>query len=187
MRVAEGRNPFEERKSTFSEALLKGECDMVLLDELEDISLLQHFPADYRKQLAALAMPRAYEAGDCIFREGESKRTIYLVTEGSVALEIRVPDIGVVRVHRVGPGGLLGWSPVLGDGPMTATAFALTTCRLAALDAEQIRTLAEQDPRFGMEFFRAMSIALAERLRATRLQLPDPRQRPMLGMNEGAD
>ena len=70
---------------------------------------------------------------------------------------------------------------------MTATARALTSCRVAALDAEQVRTLAERDTRFGMEFFRSMSAALAERLRATRLQLPDPRQRQMLGMSEGAD
>jgi hypothetical protein len=63
----------------------------------------------------------------------------------------------------------------------------LTPCRLAALDAGQIRALAERDTRFGMEFFRSMTTALAERLRATRLQLPDPRQRQMLGMSEGAD
>jgi len=38
-----------------------------------------------------------------------------------------------------------------------------------------------------MEFFRAMSIALAECLRAIRLLLPDSRQRQTLDMNEGAD
>jgi CRP/FNR family transcriptional regulator, cyclic AMP receptor protein len=134
-----------------------------------------------------MAEPRACEAGDCIFQEGQNKRTIYLVVEGEVALEIHVPDIEAVRVYRVGPGELLGWSPVLGHGSMTATARALTPCRLAALDAEQIRTRAEPDTRFGMEFFRAMSIALAERLRAIRLLLPNPRPRQTLDMNEGAD
>ena len=63
----------------------------------------------------------------------------------------------------------------------------MTPCRLAALDAEQIRRWAEQDTRFGMEFFRVMSIALAERLPAIRLLLPDPRQHQTLDMNEGAD
>jgi CRP/FNR family transcriptional regulator, cyclic AMP receptor protein len=109
------------------------------------------------------------------------------VAEGEVILEIKVPSIGVVRVHQVGPGDLLGWSPILGRSRMTATARALTPCRLLALDAEQVCALAERDPRFGMEFFRSMASALADRLRATRLQLPDPRQHPMLGMSEGAD
>jgi CRP-like cAMP-binding protein len=160
---------------------------MVLLDEFENISLLRHFSAVYRKQFASMAEPRAYEAGDYIFREGQTKRTIYFVVEGEVALDIRVPDLEAVRVFRVGPGELLGWTPVLGHGSMTATARALTPCRLAALDAEQIRALAERDLRFGLEFFRAMSIALADRLRATRLLLPAPHLRQTLGMNEGAD
>jgi CRP-like cAMP-binding protein len=160
---------------------------MILLDELEDFNLLRQFSLTYRKQLASMAEPRAYQEGDCIFHEGQNENKVYLVVEGEVALEIRVPDLGVVRVHKVGPGELLGWSPVLGHGAMTATARALTPGRLAALDAERIRALAERDTRFGMEFFRAMSMALAERLRATRLQLPDPRQRQMLGTSEGAD
>ena len=160
---------------------------MILLDELEDLSLLRHFSPIYRKLLAAMAEPKACQKGDCIFREGQNEHKVYVVVEGEVALEIRVPDLDVVRVHRVGPGDLLGWSPVLGRGPMTATARALTPCRLAALDAERIRALAERDTRFGLEFFRSMTIALAERLRATRLQLPEPRLRRMLGVSEGAD
>jgi CRP-like cAMP-binding protein len=160
---------------------------MVLLDELEDFSLLWQFPPDYRLKIASMAEPRTCRAGDCIFREGQNERLIYLVVKGEVDLEIKVPEIGALRVHRVGPGDLLGWSPVLGRGSMTATARALTPCRLIALDAEQIRTLAESDTQFGMEFFRSISIALAERLRATRLQLPDPSRHPMLGMSEGAD
>jgi CRP-like cAMP-binding protein len=160
---------------------------MVLLDELENIGFLRPLSAVYREQIASIARPKACEAGTIIFREGQNERQVYLVLSGEVGLEIRVPGIEVVQVHRVGPGDLLGWSPVLGRGAMTATARALTRCRLTALDAEQIRALAERDTRFGMEFFRSMSTALAERLRATRLQLPDPRQRQTLGMNEGAD
>jgi CRP-like cAMP-binding protein len=160
---------------------------MVLLDELENIGFLRSFSANCRKQIASIARPKACEAGTIIFREGQNERQVFLVLNGEVGLEIRVPELGVVQVHRVGPGDLLGWSPVLGRGAMTATARALTPCRLAVLDAEQIRALAERDARFGMEFFRSMSTALAERLRATRLQLPNPRQRQMLGMSEGAD
>jgi CRP-like cAMP-binding protein len=160
---------------------------MVPLDELEDSGFLRSLSAIYRQQIASIARPRAFVAGTVLFQEGENERQVYLVLNGEVGLEIRVPEIGVVQVHRVSPGELLGWSPVLGRGAMTATARALTACRVAALDAEQVRALAERDTRFGMEFFRSMSAALAERLRATRLQLPDPRQRQMLGMSEGAD
>ena len=160
---------------------------MVLLEEFEDIALLQKFSPLYRKQIALLATSKAFLPGSCIFQEGDHERYVYVVAEGEVTLEIKVPSIGVVRVHQVGPGDLLGWSPILGRGWMTATARALTPCRLIALDAEQVCSLVERDTRFGMEFFRSMASALADRLRATRLQLPDPRQRPMIGVSEGAD
>ncbi len=160
---------------------------MVRLDELKDIDLLEKFSPLCRRHLASLAASKVFLPGCCIFQEGDHERHVYVVAEGEVILEIKVPEIGVVQVHQIGPGDLLGWSPILGRGWMTATARALTPCRLIALDAEQVRALAESDTRFGMEFFRSMASALADRLRATRLQLPDPRQRQMLGMSEGAD
>jgi CRP-like cAMP-binding protein len=160
---------------------------MILLEELEDIDLLQEFSPLYRKQLASLATSKIFLPGSCIFQEGDHERYVYVVAEGQVILDIKVPSIGVVRVHQIGPGELLGWSPILGRGWMTATARALTPCRLIAFDAEQLRALAECETRFGMEFFRSMASALADRLRATRLQLPDPRQHQILGMSEGAD
>ncbi len=160
---------------------------MVLLEDFEEVGLLRHFSPIYRKQLASLAQKRTCQAGDCIFREGQIERQVYLVVDGEVILEIKVPQLGTVQVHRVGRGCLLGWSPILGHGTMTATARALTDCRLIALDADKVRSLAERDTRFGLEFFRTLSTALAERLRATRLQLPDPRMRQTLGLCEGAD
>lgn len=160
---------------------------MVLLEELEGIDLLEKFSPLYREQLALLATSEVYLPGSCIFQEGDHEHHVYVVTEGEVVLEIKIPNIGVVQVHQIGSGDLLGWSPILGRGLMTATARAVTPCRLIALDAEQVRALAERDTRFGMEFFRSMASALADRLHATRLQLPDPRLRQMLGTSEGAD
>ncbi len=160
---------------------------MVLLEEFKDINLLQGFSPLCQRQLASLATSKVCLPGSCIFQEGDHERHVYVVAEGEVILEIKVPSIGIVQVHQIGAGDLLGWSPILGRGWMTATARALTPCRLIALDAEQVRALVERDTRFGMEFFRSIASALADRLRATRLQLPDPRQHPMLGMSEGAD
>ena len=160
---------------------------MVLLEELEQSNLGQQFAPTYLKQLASMGQILEYQANDIIFSEGQEEHRLFLVLEGEVALEINVPDLGRLQVHKVAHGKLLGWSPVLGAGPMKATARALSLCRLAAFDASEIRTEAEQHPRFGMEFFRCMSAALAERLRATRLQLPDIRRHQMIDTREGAD
>ena len=160
---------------------------VALLDELSKLRFLRHFAPDHLRQVASIAQVQEFPPDAVIFYEGEAARHVYLVLEGDVALEMNVPDRGVFRVHEVGAGELLGWSPVLGSGAMTATARALTRCRLAALDAARIQALSEQAPRFGTEFFRRTAAALAERLRATRLHLPGARHHQMVAAREGSD
>jgi CRP-like cAMP-binding protein len=160
---------------------------MVLLDELENVAFLQYFAPAYVKKIAALARAKEYQAEDLIFCEGDHTPYVFLVLEGEVGLEIRVPSCGTVEVHTVCPGELLGWSPLLSSHPMTATARASTRCRLATIDAAQILALAEHDPRFGMEIFRRLSAALAERLHATRLQIPESHRDKFRTLKEAAD
>jgi CRP-like cAMP-binding protein len=160
---------------------------MALLVELDQLSFLRHFAPAYRRQIALLARLEEYPAEAEIFTEGQMGTQIYLVVEGYVTLRIHVPDQEGIQVHAVGPGQLLGWSPVLSLGPMTATARTLTPCRLAALDAAQVLALAESNPKFGREFYRCTAAALAERLRATRLQIPNIHYHGLLAAKEGSD
>jgi CRP-like cAMP-binding protein len=90
---------------------------------------------------------------------------------GKVELEVRVPGVGAMPIQVVGPGELLGWSPVLQLGPMTATAQALTRCHVVAFDARRLLERCEEAPQFGMEFLRRTSATVAQRLGATRLRL----------------
>jgi CRP/FNR family transcriptional regulator, cyclic AMP receptor protein len=145
---------------------------MILLDEIEKVAFFPHFTGAHLKKIAQVGQLRECQAGEVIFSEGESDPYLYLVLEGEVGLEFRVPRMGAVHVLTVGPGELVGWSSLLGGAPMTATARAETRCRLAALCAAELRALAEQDTRFGMEFFRGTSAALAQRLYAARVEIP---------------
>jgi len=160
---------------------------MVPLEELENVNVMQQFKPAHLKQLAMLAKLLEYEGDDLIFAEGEPEGLIYLVLKGDVALKIKVPDSEGVQVHRVRPGELLGWSPLLGRKSMTATAHALSRCRLAAINADRLLAAMENDPRFGMEVFRCLAVALAERLHATRHHLAGSPHNHALIVGEGAD
>lgn len=144
---------------------------MILLDELEEVRFLGDLSAESVRRIAQLAQLREFCAGSVIFAEGQNTPFVYLILEGEVAIEIHVPGRGNASVQTLQPGELLGWSPLLRSGPMTATARALTRCRLAALDTEQIRALGEHEPHFVMELLRCTAMTLARRLSATRLKL----------------
>lgn len=143
-------------------------------------------------RLAALAQLEEYAAGVAIFKQGKQGSKFFLVVDGSVSLEIATADGATKRIHTVGPGELLGWSPLLKSGAMKATARPLTEAKLISFDAAQTLALCERAPSLGISLLRQVACALAERLHATRLhllevchhQLPDGLP---LGSREGAD
>jgi CRP-like cAMP-binding protein len=146
---------------------------MVPLEMLEKVGFLEGFPPDYLKPLASVAEVVEMPAGKVLFQEGEKSPCIYLVLTGKVALEISVLGHGATRIQTVGAGKVLGWTPVLAPGPMTATAVVLEPCRLVAINAMQVLDVCAQNPRFGMEFMRRTALALSRRLNATRQALLD--------------
>jgi CRP/FNR family transcriptional regulator, cyclic AMP receptor protein len=145
--------------------------DNDLLEKLRQVRFLQDIGDEALQQIAAVAKLVEFPVGKVIFREGEPITHFYLVVSGSVSLEICAPGLGCKRIHTITDGDLLGISPVLEQTRLTATARALSPTVAIQVNARQILTLCEHDPRFGYEFMRRAALALAMRLSATRLQL----------------
>jgi len=141
---------------------------MILLEEISNIEFLRNLGETYLNQIALLAQLKEWQEGTVLFQEGQTSPFIYFVLQGTIGLEVTEPDGEPVRLATVGEGELVGWSPVLGQRPLTATARALTHCRLAVLDAQRILGLCERDPRFGMAFLQQIALILAARLDETR-------------------
>lgn len=147
--------------------------DTNVIKTLHSIQFLRDLPEGLLNELASVARTVDYPASAVIFRQGDPARHIYLVSEGSVALEICAPGVGCRRILTVGSGELLGWSPVLEQEVLTATARTLTPTRAVEIDGKQVTAICEYDPRFGYELMKRTALALAKRLDATRLQLVD--------------
>jgi CRP/FNR family transcriptional regulator, cyclic AMP receptor protein len=73
----------------------------------------------------------------------------------------------------VGAGDLLGITPAVGQSLSTGTTRTLAPTQAIELNASQVLTLCEHNPRFGYEFMRQVALAISQRLNATRLQLLD--------------
>ncbi len=145
-------------------------CDVELLAELRFTAGL---PAPMLAELASLATVRAYSENTVVFREGAECADLFVVQSGHVALEMHVPGRGSSRILTVGEGEFLGWSALLGDCRMTATATTMEPTRLVAIPAARLRELCEAHPEIGYRVMRQMAVALSHRLVATRLQLLD--------------
>lgn len=144
-----------------------------LTDVLRRLEFFDGIADEHLEQLATIAEIIEYEDGQRIFREGEPAEYVYLVTSGSVSLEVCASGVGCRRILTLHQGELLGWSPVLQQPRLTATARTLAPTQTVRLHASQLLVIFEHDPRFGFEFMRRVALALATRLKAARLQLLD--------------
>jgi len=144
---------------------------MILLEEMECVGFLQNMGAPYAGQIAQLAQLQECPVRTVLFRQGQESSFMYFLLRGRVRLEIESASGQAVPAQTLGPGELLGWSPVLGHRRMTATARTTERCRLAALPVERLLALCDQTPRLGIALMRQVAITLAERLEASLLRI----------------
>ena len=99
---------------------------------------------------------RTYQPGEIIFAEGELGDFMYVVIEGSVNVTLEGHAINALQ-----PGNLFGEMALLDNQPRSATATAVTECRLLPLDQRRFKALIQQEPEFALQVLTIM----AERLR----------------------
>lgn len=145
-------------------------CDAGLLTNLRFAARL---PPETVADLARISTVKTFAAKKVLFREGAISNELFLVQSGHVALDMHVPGRGAVRILSVGEGELLGWSALLGEGPMTATATAIENTVVVAIEGAKLRELCARNHEAGFQVMRQVVAALSQRLLATRLQLLD--------------
>lgn len=145
-----------------------------LKDNLTRIPWFRELSPQHLEKIAQITHLRAVKAGDILFREGDKADHIYIILEGRIALEMAVPPRGKVRFYTAELWELVGWSSVTPTvHQRTAGAVAVTDSLLAAVDAEKLRQLCEDDHDLGYLTMRRLANIVASRLMVTRLQLLD--------------
>jgi len=106
----------------------------------------------FRQETGALQLA----PGDSLFREGEKGEKMYVLLEGE--MEILLGDFVLETVRQ---GALIGEMALIDDSPRTASAVAMTPCRLAEIDRRRFHFLVQQTPHFATHVMKT----LADRLR----------------------
>ena len=144
-----------------------------VLQMLQESEIVRDLSQEQIEKLATLASERTFSEGEMIFRENEVGNVLYVIGEGQVAIEIRVPGRGRSTILTVGPGQLLGWSSLFPSERKTANARCVRATRALAIDATRLREMIHQDHDLGCLLLWSIAEIIAGRLKATRLQLLD--------------
>jgi len=119
------------------------------------------------EQIAQLAVPRRFEAGEVVFREGDSSDTCYVVRRGHARATRHHPDGRTITLARFGPGDIFGELAMFEDERRSATVEAIEPTDVVAVLGPDMRALMTEHP----EISTRLVVALAKRLRETNERL----------------
>ena len=119
------------------------------------------------ERIAEVSVPRTFEPGQAVFREGDSSDTCYVVSDGH-ALAIRShPDGRTITLATFGPGDIFGELAMFEDERRSATVEAIETTGVIGVLGPDMRRLMIEHP----EISTRLVIALGRRLRESNERL----------------
>jgi CRP-like cAMP-binding protein len=141
---------------------------------------------DQITKLAKVANEQSIEAEHYFFHEGDELESFHLLLEGAVAIIFEVADQDVkqdiagqlagkpktkdVTVSTVGTGDVFGWSGLIPPSTATASAKAITPCRVVSFNSKELLEIFEEDCGFGYRMAQKAAQVIRERLRDLRIE-----------------
>lgn len=147
--------------------------DKTVLELLSGAEFFADMAEEHLQRLAEISRCAEYPAHVDIFHEDERAKDVYVIITGRVSLVICTPKVGCRQLMQVTNGEMIGWSPLVGRARLSDTAHTLEPTTAIVIDGDRILALCAEQPQFGFEFIYRVAKVLAERLRATRMQLLD--------------
>lgn len=112
--------------------------------------------------LAALAVTRHLQAGETVFKEGESGDGLYLIESGQVEISGQMLGQGHRVFCRLGPGELFGEMAVIENHNRSASAAATEPSVLHFLERDAMLELIQRTPGLAMRLLQLISHRLRD-------------------------
>ena len=140
----------------------------------DDVEALKRIPLfskveSAKLKLMAFASERAqFQAGDVLFRQGDTADAAYIILEGKADVLVETPG-GPLKVAEVDKGAFVGEIGILCDIPRTATVQANAPMTSLKITKELFFQMVTDFPSIGVEVMRV----LAHRIELMNIQLRD--------------
>lgn len=123
-------------------------------------------PGDLER-IAQMALPRHFEPGQAVFREGDQSDTCYVVREGHARAVRSHGDGRTITLATFGPGDIFGELAMFEDERRSATVEAIEPTSVIGVLGPDMRRLMSEHPQIAAR----LVIALGRRLRETNERL----------------
>ncbi len=109
-------------------------------------------------------------AGDLLIKQGDTDRTLYFLSQGSLQVFVTGGPPGSHRIAILRPGSAVGEPGLFGDAPRMANVEAMTPCVVWALRGPRLDEMSQRSPVLALELLRAAGGVMAMRMRTNLLK-----------------
>ncbi len=141
-----------------------------ILKVLEESCLFKDLNDTERNRIARFSSGIVFEAGDTLFGEGDPAENIYIVAQGTVAVEVGLLGRQRRRCATVATarrGESVGWSAGVGSQRYLSSAYAVEKTTALAIDRGAVRALFDENPSSGLLVMEKLAEVARSRLSRT--------------------
>ncbi|RME69923.1 MAG: Crp/Fnr family transcriptional regulator [Chloroflexi bacterium] len=150
---------------------------LISKDELQIVSALRQFEflrgmsSTHFRKLASITQVHEYPEGTILHQAGDIGKSIYLVEEGQVNIEVDPPGGQPVTVLKIEAGQVFGLSSLFPPQRKMGRAKVVRPTRALVIDAERLRELFKGDHELERAFLNRTAAIINQRVKATWLEL----------------
>ena len=141
---------------------LSGLINAIVQASAED-SMSNPLTADQWDILSAYLQPMTLAAGQTLFMQGSSERSLYFVESGSLSVHYE-DEKGRLRLAIVTAGSVVGEGAFFSHRPRNATVQATAPCKLWSLTAMRFTEISNRQPAIGLHLVMAVGAVIAKRM-----------------------
>ena len=135
------------------------------LRALESVPLFVDLPAHELEDLARVMQQIERPTHAPLWRQGQPADGLHVIVEGKIAISLRQPGGGELRVATLGPRDVLGEVPLLDGGTRSASAHVESAARLLFLSRADFEALTLRRHPTALTVRRRILLLVCERLR----------------------
>lgn len=134
-------------------------------EDLQHLALFRGFDKDSLALVAGLADLRTVEAGVTFLSQGEKGKSMFVILEGSVAINYRDASGKAYEVARVEAGDFFGEVALMDQGIRCADVVTLDHCRMVEISHSDITVMAMGNTSVALKLFISIARTLVDRAR----------------------
>ncbi len=129
---------------------------------LRAVPLFSSLSGPELEKIARVAVPRHYEAGSIVLREGDPGDTCYILQRGRARVTRQHADGRTITLTNLGPGEIFGELAMFGGEVRSATVEALDDVQAVAILAGDLKRLLNDHPEIAVKLLAALGEKLRE-------------------------